>query len=220
MGKYKDLTGEVFGRLTVDRIVRGEYPNGRTWIKWACHCECGEKSEVVSQNLLSGHTKSCGCLNKEIVSILKTKHGMRGTPEYQSWAGMKTRCDNPEADNYEYYGGRGIKYCEDWESFELFFRDMGERPDGMTLDRINPDGDYCKENCRWATKKEQSFNSRLSKNNTSGRTGVFWHTRDFIWCAYIRVDGEQKSLGCFAKYEEAVRAREMAEVEVYGYTKV
>lgn len=167
---------------------------------------------VVTQGLLSGKTKSCGCLNREITSRAKTKHGKCGSETYSTWVGMKTRCNNPKSSNFKYYGGRGITYDPRWESFENFLEDMGERPEGMTLDRIDVNGNYCKDNCRWATKQEQARNSRERKRYMSDVPGVYWREKYGVWVVTIRSEGKQIHIGHFKDYDQAVAAKRLAEI--------
>lgn len=163
---FKDLAGMVVGRLTVIR-VSGMKP--RT--KWLCKCECGSECEVIAGKLLDKirPTNSCGCLAKEVSAETGRKHfthRMSHGPEYYSWQGMKRRCEDPKTIGFEKYGGRGITVCERWRnSFEAFFADMGPRPTrSHSIDRF-PDnnGNYEPGNCRWATKKEQSRNTRTNR---------------------------------------------------------
>lgn len=156
MGRVaKDLTGMKFGRLTV--IGRcGQTSSGNA--KWECECECGNSTVSQSFHLRSGQTQSCGCLQRELTSKRAVRHGMSRTPTWNSWDAMVARCYRKTHGAYEKYGGRGITVCERWLRFENFYADMGDRPPGKTLDRINSNGNYESDNCRWATYVEQSLN--------------------------------------------------------------
>lgn len=159
----KQLEGQLFGRLTV--IRRAGSRGGR--VTWACMCECGSTVEVVSHALTSGHTKSCGCWKDERNRGTPPKHGhaRRGiklTTTYKTWQAMMTRCYNAKVKSFKDYGGRGITVCDGWHLFENFLAYMGERPEGMTLDRIDNDKGYTPDNCRWATKTTQARNTRAN----------------------------------------------------------
>lgn len=159
MRKIIDLTGKRFGKLTV--LQKLDSVNG--FIMWKCICDCGKIVSVSGNNLRSEHTKSCGCLTREVAAIRQTKHGMGRTKTYNTWIQMKTRCNNPHSKEYNNYGGRGIKVCNRWADFNMFLQDMGDVPNGMSLDRINVNGNYEPDNCRWATIKEQQNNKRNNR---------------------------------------------------------
>lgn len=154
-----DLTGQRYGRLVVVELAN---PGGGRAI-WTCLCDCGSLANVKAQQLRRSGTKSCGCYRRENSASMRTTHGMTRSPTYLTWVSMLQRCENPEATGYEYYGERGIQVCENWHAFEGFLADMGERPDGLTLDRLDPEGNYEKDNCRWATWKQQAETRRPRK---------------------------------------------------------
>lgn len=150
-----DLTGERFGRLTALKLTGRKNSSGK--LEWECKCDCGEIANVASGQLRSGKTKSCGCLQSDN----RIKHGHTQSNTYSSWRCMKCRCLNPNHSHFEYYGGRGVTICDRWKnSFKSFLEDMGEAPAGLTLDRIDNSKGYEPGNCRWATPKEQSNNTR------------------------------------------------------------
>lgn len=151
--------GTVFGRLT----VIGEADSIKGNATWLCQCECGNQVTVLAYRLRAGHTQSCGCLHEENLRTSVTTHGMSKTPIYIIWKSMKARCLSPRDKSYKDYGGRGITVCDEWkDSFETFYADMGECPEGHSLDRIDVNGNYEPSNCRWATSIEQNRNRRNS----------------------------------------------------------
>jgi hypothetical protein len=158
VSKFIDLTGKKFNRLTVICL----YPRKKSGTFWRCKCDCGKETIVNGGSLKNNHIKSCGCLRLEISGKNFITHGMTNIPAYKIWQAMKTRCNNLHQPSYKNYGGRGIKICKRWNKFENFYKDMGDRPKDMTLERINNDKGYCKSNCIWTTRKEQMNNTRMN----------------------------------------------------------
>lgn len=164
--RLKDISGKRFARLLV--IRRSDLKGGKP--RWECACDCGNAVIVIGGNLTNGHTRSCGCLQSQRTSESHLKHGFSDTVEYHAWRSAMKRCTDPIHPEYQRYGGRGITMSDRWTaSFEAFLADMGPRPSGMTLDRIDNDGPYtgpCHEypngNCRWATIPEQNRNKRAT----------------------------------------------------------
>lgn len=175
MRKFKDLTGQKFGRLTVlGRTDDYVSPKGDRTIQWLCLCECGNERKVQSSHLKDGHTKSCGCLNKDILSKTASTHGDSETLLYKVYQNMKQRCVNPNNKRYEFYGGKGISVCKEWNDDYLKFKEWalenGYRQ-GLSIDRIDVDKDYEPSNCRWAGHKVQnnnrSINHYVTHNNVT-----------------------------------------------------
>lgn len=206
--------GDVFGYLTftgqndIDRFNKNGYRIAFAFFT----CQCGNTKSYRVSNVKSGNTKSCGCLNKA--------NPIYQTPTYNIWDSMIQRCYNPNHNSYSNYGGRGIIVCESWRnSFINFVQDMGEKPKGLWLERIDNNSMYCKENCKWDTPSNQIYNQRIRSDNKSGKTGVSWNEERQKWEVEISKEGLRIKLGRYSDLELAVLVREEAELKYYGYLK-
>lgn len=217
--RKNNLTGQVFSRWTVIKEGKGTRSSGGQSIRtWVCQCDCGVTREVNGNSLTTGKSQSCGCLQKELISKASITHGQSDTRTYATWRAIKERCLNPNNPRYESYKNRGI--CKEWEnSFEQFYKDMGPRPgDDYSIDRIDNDLEYSKDNCRWVKDETgiQQINQGVRKDNTSGTKGVYWYKSTKKWRAEITVNKERINLGTFETKEEAIQARREAEVKYHA----
>lgn len=208
-GNPKDITGKKINQLTAIKSLE-KSPNGDFY--WEFLCDCGNTTKVTIGNFNFGHTKSCGCAGEG--------HPFSQTPTHQSWRKMQDRTRYEEY--YQWHGD--VTVCERWDtrkggSFDNFFEDMGERPEGTSLNRINGAKEYSKETCEWATYSVQSFDQRMKSTNTSGRTGVRWREERGVWEARISKDDKKTIVYYGPSFEDACKAREQAEIELYGFTK-
>lgn len=162
-----NVIGMRFGKLTV--TCRSEKTSSAGAL-WVCNCDCGGSTITTSLKLRSGHTSSCGCMRKAASQSLVTHGQSNKTKTYRTWKEMRQRCMNPNSDKWKWYGGRGIKICDRWSDYAMFLEDMGERPEGKTIDRIDNDGDYEPNNCHWATQLEQT--RKQSKNTLNEITVI------------------------------------------------
>lgn len=225
LGRATDLTGQRFGKLVALEATRKR--NSNNSVVWKCSCDCGNEIFMGADRLMHGGKEDCGCSfvpaasdPTKLVSPKMSRHGMYTTPTYKSWVKMLCRTRYEE---YEEWHG-DVDVCERWDtykggSFENFLEDMGERPEGTTINRINGAKLYSKENCEWASLSLQAFDQKRSKRNKSGRTGVRWREDRKVWEAIITVNYEAINLYYGTSFEDAVKAREEAELKYYGFTK-
>ncbi|MEI6296219.1 MAG: hypothetical protein WCO84_01055 [bacterium] len=179
MGAFIDLTGKKFERLTVIRRVE----NKNNKIMWLCNCVCGKTKIINSHDLRSEHTRSCGCIHSESIRMLKTTHGLTNTRLNSIWCSMLTRCSNINSKSYDNYGGRGITICNEWKTDFLVFYNWAMENNysqDLTLDRIDNNGNYEPENCRWATTEQQMNNTRHN--------------------VFLELDGKKMTVAQWSKY--------------------
>lgn len=204
------LVGKSVGFLTV--LEQTDQTNRHRERLWLCRCECGTELLVATATLAKEEKKSCGCKTK---SETAGTHGMYGTPTYKSWSSMRDRCNLKSHKSYDYY--KHVSIDERWQnSFEEFFSDMGERPEGMTLDRIDTNKGYCKENCRWADASVQQQNKRpnyINKHNGLAGVGACGKNK---FAARIRHNGKREYIGTFDTPEEANDAYNRRGEEIFG----
>jgi hypothetical protein len=174
--KFVDLTGRRFERLLVQGISATRLYGKQ--LAWDCLCDCGKTKVALTSSLKAGCLKSCGCLSRECKPPVGWTHRMSNYSGIKVWEGMIRRCTNPKDKDFRLYGGRGVKVCERWMDVRLFAEDMGDKPQGHSLDRIDTNGDYCPENCRWATAMEQGSNKRT--NRMISHNGQNLHMSE--WC--------------------------------------
>lgn len=215
--KTKIPIGSKFSKLTIleDLGING----GRRWVK--CSCDCGEVTNSRWDLVQDGNTRSCGCLQTQSVVMVNTTHGKSKSREHSIWTGMKQRCSNPNDKAYKLYGGRGISYDPRWETFEVFYEDMGDCPEVFSLDRIDTDGNYTKENCRWADATTQIHNQRKvstmkGKTPTSKYIGVSFESGRGKWVARLYKHGKKLLFKRFDTEEEAAKAYDEASEKHYG----
>lgn len=199
----EDIIGNLFGRLVVIEYF-GRSKRKRD-ILYLCGCSCGNTSIVLRYHLKSGHTKSCGCCGLNFGKLYPKENAI--------WSAMIQRCTNKKNKGYLNYGGRGITVCAEWRHFKNFIRDMGRKPNNLTLERADNDLGYFKDNCKWATYTEQNRNHRAQKRNISGVVGVSWREDLKKWKAEIRVHDNTFYLGIFVLLEDAITARKKGELK-------
>lgn len=217
------IIGQEFGKLTVKGLLEYSVDHqGPKPLLILCQCICGNVVTVRQAHLKTGGTRSCGCLKSE--SAIKRVWGdldrleSSYKSEYQAFKGMFNRCYSEKDDSFEHYGARGIIVEDIWQGsdgFKEFMSALGPKPKGFLLDRIDPNKNYCPENCRWVDLITSQFNKTKQVNNASGRTGINWDQVRCKWKVYIA----RKHLGYYESFEEACRIRESAELELYGQTK-
>jgi len=206
-----DLIGRTFGRLTVTGIVKGKRQS-----ECACICECGETRFVPPYKLKSGHTQSCGCIQKESLANRQRKHGRYYEPEYRVWSNMHKRCSDPRFATW--YGH--VRICDAWRNYDAFLVDVGRKPSPeASFDRIDGKGHYEPGNVRWTSHTVQSRNTKLHSTNSTGERGVSWSKTKDKWRAAIYVDNKQKHLGYYTSFVDAVAARERGEQLYWKDTK-
>lgn len=230
----EDMTGWVMNehgfpdsRLTVIKQVEDYVnPSGKHYARWLCECSCKDHNLIIinGTHLRSGATLSCGCLGQERRQNANTKHDKTGTKLYRIWINMKSRCYNPNNEFYYCYGRKGIELCDEWkDDFESFYNwsilngyDENLSSLECSIDRIDVDGNYCPQNCRWVDSFCQAMNHGIQKNNRSGVRGVKWQSEAGKWYAQIDIKNKRIHLGSFNNKNDAIIARLKAELKYLG----
>jgi len=207
-----ELIGKRFGKLTIHNV--GHKFFGAYNKRYAhCICDCGKEIDVRTSDLYSGRTKSCGCFKEKSIVESNVYHGQCYSRLYRIHSNIIDRCYNEKSKIYKYYGGRGIKVCDEWngklDKFVNFYNwsiNNGYNSK-LTIDRIDVNGDYSPENCRWVDMHIQNVNKRLQKRNNSGYVNVYWNKLNKKWRSYITVRGKRLEIGSFKSKREALEAR-------------
>lgn len=213
---YKTFLGAKLQQLQVNSLHKNKHGH----YLFNCSCVCGKEFLTNALRVVKGATLSCGCVVSEaMLQSLRCRphpshlitHGQSDTRFYRVWAGMKSRCNNPNSTSYLLYGGRGISLDERWEDFENFEEDMrSEYQEGYTIERLDVNGDYCRDNCTFIPINEQSMNTRGNSNSSSKYKGVSWNIRERKWKAQIQYKGVKINLGTYDKEEHAANAYDVA----------
>lgn len=195
-----NLMGERYGNLVVIKEASPIYSNsGKMIRRWECQCDCGEKTIVRHGDLRSGRTTSCGCLKKE--RFVHKTHGYSRTKLGMVYASMRQRCNNPNNKNYDKYGGRGIRVCEEWALNNGY-------KEGLSIDRIDVDGNYCPENCRWTNWEVQTVNQGMRKDNKTGYKGIYFSQGSYK--VQIKRNKKKYYFGSYKRLEDAIKALQEA----------
>lgn len=207
MGKFIDRSGHTYGKL---KVLHRTVGIRKDKVYWKCLCVCGNLTVVVSGDLATQHTLSCGCHNIEVT----TKHGGTGKASYNTWRAMIRRCTNPNDKDYPRYNGRGITVDKAWLDYSTFALDMGEPAGDQTLDRIDNNKGYCKQNCRWASLVQQARN-KTPKQHKYGVPGIK-PTKSGKWVAIITANGKKKYSRVVQTLDEAITQRKALEAKYWA----